>query len=115
MMPLIRMSELYLIAAECETDVQKALDNYFNPLRFSRNCVNQNAIDEDALKNLIRAEYVREFIGEDSCFYYKRNGLQNIPDGATVSSVKSMSLDGYVFPLPDGETSQRANWCMKFY
>ena len=110
MMPLIRMSELYLIAAECETDVQKALDNYFNPLRFSRNCVNQNAIDEDALKNLIRAEYVREFIGEGQLFfYYKRNGLQNIPDGATVSSVKSMSLDSYVFPLPDGETSQRAN------
>ena len=72
--------------------------------------MNQNAIDEDALKNLIRAEYVREFIGEGQLFfYYKRNGLQNIPDGATVSSVKSMSLDSYVFPLPDGETSQRAN------
>ena len=72
--------------------------------------MNQNAIDGDALKNLIRAEYVREFIGEGQLFfYYKRNGLQNIPDGATVGSVKSMSLDSYVFPLPEGETSQRAN------
>ena len=109
MMPLIRMSELYLIAAECETEVQGALEKYFNPLRFSRNCVNQNATSEEELKTLIRAEYVREFIGEGQLFfYYKRNGLQHIPDGGTENSVKNISLDSYVFPLPDSETSQRA-------
>ena len=109
MMPLIRVSELYLIAAECETEVQGALEKYFNPLRFSRNCVNQNATSEEELKTLIRAEYVREFIGEGQLFfYYKRNGLQHIPDGGTENSVKNISLDSYVFPLPDSETSQRA-------
>ena len=109
MMPLIRMSELYLIAAECETNVQTALDKYFNPLRFSRNCVNQSASSGEELNRLIRAEYVREFIGEGQLFfYYKRQALQNIPDGGTVSSVKNISLDSYVFPLPDSETSQRA-------
>ena len=109
MIPLIRMSELYLIAAECEANVQTALDKYFNPLRFSRNCVNQNASSAEELKSLIRAEYVREFIGEGQLFfYYKRNALQHIPDGGTVSSIKNISLDSYVFPLPDSETSQRA-------
>lgn len=109
MIPLIRMSELYLIAAECETNVQTALDKYFNPLRFSRNCVNQNASSAEELKSLIRAEYVREFIGEGQLFfYYKRNALQHIPDGGTVNSIKNISLDSYVFPLPDSETSQRA-------
>ena len=43
MIPLVRVSELYLIAAECESDVPTALEKYFNKLRFARNCVNQNA------------------------------------------------------------------------
>ena len=34
MIPLVRVSELYLIAAECESDVPTALEKYFNPLRF---------------------------------------------------------------------------------
>ena len=109
MIPLIRLSELFLIAAECEPDVQTAINKYFNPLRFSRNCVNKDASSPEELERLIRAEFVREFIGEGQLFfYYKRHALQKIPDGATESSVKNMSLDSYVFPLPDSETSQRA-------
>ncbi len=34
MIPLVRVSELYLIAAECEPDVPTALEKYFNKLRF---------------------------------------------------------------------------------
>lgn len=53
---------------------------------------------------MIRAEYVREFIGEGQLFFYY-NGmlLQHIPDGGTVNSNKDISLDSYVFPLPDSE------------
>ena len=109
MIPLVRVSELYLIAAECESDVPTALEKYFNKLRFARNCVNQNASSVEELKGLIRSEYVREFIGEGQLFfYYKRNGLQTIPDGATASGTMNMQLENYVFPLPDSETSQRA-------
>ena len=109
MIPLVRVSELYLIAAECETDVPTALEKYFNPLRFSRNCVNQSASTAEEMKSLIRAEYVREFVGEGQLFfYYKRNGLQTIPDGATASGTMNVQLTDYVFPLPDSETSQRA-------
>lgn len=109
MIPLVRVSELYLIAAECESDVPTALEKYFNKLRFARNCVNQNVSSVEELKGLIRSEYVREFIGEGQLFfYYKRNGLQTIPDGATASGTMNMQLENYVFPLPDSETSQRA-------
>ena len=85
------------------------LEKYFNPLRFSRNCVNQSASTAEEMKSLIRAEYVREFVGEGQLFfYYKRNGLQTIPDGATASGTMNVQLTDYVFPLPDSETSQRA-------
>ena len=107
MMPLIRMSELYLIAAECETDVQKALDNYFNPLRFSRNCVNQNAIDEDALKNLIRAEYVREFIGEGQLFFYYKRLNVKVLHSYSENADLDMDAAKYVVPLPLSETDFR--------
>lgn len=109
MTPLIRMSEMYLIAAECEADPQTAMDKYFNPLRFHRNCVNLSASSAEEVKSLVKAEYMREFIGEGQLFfYYKRNGLQNIPDGSTVDKMKNIDLGSYVFPLPDSETSQRA-------
>lgn len=108
MVPLIRISEMYLIAAECETDATAAMDKYFNKLRFHRNCVNQNAASMPEVIPLVKAEYMREFLGEGQMFfYYKRNGAQNIPDGATVDKMKNIDLTSYVFPLPDSETSQR--------
>ncbi len=101
---------MYLIAAECETNVQTALDKYFlTRCVLVVMCVNQNASSAEELKSLIRAEYVREFIGEGQLFSII-NGMLclHIPDGGTVNSIKNISLDSYVFPLPDSETSQRA-------
>lgn len=109
LIPLIRTSEMYLIAAECETDVQKALDQYLNPLRLARRCVNLDAVDEKELNQHIQWEYYRELIGEGQMFfYYKRKMMQNIPDGGHVSNNRNMALKDYVFPLPDSEISQRA-------
>lgn len=108
MIPLIRMSEMYLIAAECADDPAVAMQ-YFNKVRFHRNCVNQSASSMEEVKGLLKAEYMREFIGEGQMFfYYKRNGIQNIPDGSTTDKMQNIDLASYVFPLPDSETSQRA-------
>lgn len=108
MIPLIRVSELYLIAAECDDDVQHAIDTYINPLRFSRRSVNQSASSREELERLIQAESLREFIGEGQMFfYYKRKAMLNIPNGGEVNSSMNIALDSYVFPLPDSETSQR--------
>ena len=39
MVPLLRLSEMYLIAAECTDDLAEAL-GYINEIRAHRNCVN---------------------------------------------------------------------------
>lgn len=109
MIPLIRISEMYLIAAECETDPEIAMDKYLNQLRFHRNCVNLKALSMDEVQEWVEDEYQREFIGEgQTFFYYKRHGMQNIPDGTQVNGVRNIDLESYVFPLPDSEISQRA-------
>ena len=66
MVPLIRVSELYLIAAECvgvrERQVGIALEKYLNPLRKARKCISLNTESPTDLNTAIRNEYIREFI-----------------------------------------------------
>lgn len=114
MVPLIRVSELYLIAAECvgfqEGQVSIALEKYLNPLRKARRCISLNTESPSDLNKAIKNEYIREFIGEGQTFYYfKRNRLESIPDGSQPSETLTMQLRNYVVPLPDSETSQREN------
>lgn len=114
MVPLIRVSELYLIAAECvgvrERQVGIALEKYLNPLRKARKCISLNTESPTDLNTAIRNEYIREFIGEGQTFYYfKRNRLESIPDGSQPAETLTMQLRNYVVPLPDSETSQREN------
>ena len=109
MIPLIRLSEAYLIAAECAATPEEALE-YLVAIREHRNChMPIMATSSDEVRELVTKEFAREVLGEGQLFfYYKRNALQHIPDGGTVNSIKNISLDSYVFPLPDSETSQRA-------
>ncbi|NGM66566.1 RagB/SusD family nutrient uptake outer membrane protein [Sphingobacterium sp. SGR-19] len=107
MIPLIRVSELLLIAAECHPDLTIATE-YLNALRIARNTVNLAPATEGALKLEIGREYRREMIGEgQQFFFYKRNAYQSIPNHATITGVKTMVLNNYTVPLPDSETSQR--------
>ena len=112
--PLFKLSELYLIAAECvgvrERQVGIALEKYLNPLRKARKCISLNTESPTDLNTAIRNEYIREFIGEGQTFYYfKRNRLESIPDGSQPAETLTMQLRNYVVPLPDSETSQREN------
>jgi len=109
MMPLIRLSEVLLIAAECHPDLAKGT-SYFNKLRTARNCVSLFPVDHNALKLEIGKEFRREMLGEGQQFYfYKRNAYQTIPTHATVSMFpeKTVVLNNYTVPLPDSEISQR--------
>ncbi|WP_256007131.1 RagB/SusD family nutrient uptake outer membrane protein [Pedobacter deserti] len=109
MIPLVRLSEVLLIAAECHPDLATGIA-YLNQLRSARNCVNLAPADASALKLEIGKEYRREMIGEgQQFFFYKRNAYQTVPNHATVSinPAKTMVLTNYVVPLPDSETSQR--------
>ena len=103
LMALIRLSELYLIAAECETDETLAF-GWLNTLRRQRGV----AIElSDNLQDNIRNEYDKEFLNEGQLFfYYKRLGVTSIKSGTTGKNLK-MSQSAYVPPLPESESKYR--------
>jgi hypothetical protein len=78
--PLIRVTEMYYIAAECagsNNDMAQATD-LLDSVRWHRN-VNKDltpTISSDSLTTEIRKEYQKEFLGEGQMFfYYKRKNL----------------------------------------
>lgn len=101
--PLIRISEMYLIAAECTDNKTDAL-KYINTLRQHRgfdssNDLKDENITEDMLQEIIGKEYRKEFIGEGQWFFYcKRKDIADLPD-VKVPFSKSY----YVLPIPDQE------------
>ena len=70
MIPLVRMSEIYLIAAECTDDLEEAV-GYVNAIRAVRNCVNLTLTESDtkaSIQEYITNEFMREVIGEGQLF-----------------------------------------------
>lgn len=100
--PLIRASEMWLIAAECTTSKADAL-NYLNTLRQHRGFDSTNDLTEDnttdeQLQDVIGKEYRKEFIGEGQWFFYCKRKNADLPD-VTVPFSKAY----YVLPMPDQE------------
>ncbi len=98
-MPLIKLSEMYLLVAECSvmSEPDTAL-YYINTLRDHRirNNVHWNTIGKD----FIFEEMQREYVGEGQLWYaYKRNH-RAIP---TESGEMEASDEIFVFPFPDAE------------
>ncbi|MDR0766267.1 MAG: RagB/SusD family nutrient uptake outer membrane protein [Odoribacteraceae bacterium] len=110
MIPLVRLSEMYLIAAECTTSLQEA-DRWLNTLREKRACSTllSSASETERMTN-VTAEFRREFLGEGQMFYfYKRQAAEVIPDAAQWQTGRTISMlpGQYVVPLPENETAQR--------
>lgn len=107
MMPLIRLSELYLIAAETAPDFEDAVE-FLNTLRTHRNCVNLNPSNRAELIRYIGLEYRKEFIGEGQTFFYeKRIQSPTIPRADQLTGTMPMFAEDYVVPLPENEVSIR--------
>lgn len=107
MIPLIRLSEMYLIAAECSTTLTEGT-TLINRVRTSRNIFSIAPSNTDQLKEAITSEYKREVFGEGQLFYYfKRNSFESVPNNAALVGNKTMVLNNYRVPLPDSETSLR--------
>ena len=106
-MPLIKISEMYLIVSECDyRDTGNGLDA-LNELRLARNANTYETQPTDYYTELIR-EYRREFIGEGQLFFlYKRLNRTSIIG----SDADAIGEKVYTFPLPLSETeaSQREN------
>lgn len=96
--PVFKISELYLIAAECagsETGFA-----YLNELRNHRGLV--SVFPSGDLDNYIFQEYRREFLGEGQMFfYYKRKGFDKIgaEDNIAIEDLKAV----YNLPVPKVE------------
>ncbi len=114
--PMIKMSEPYLIAAECYADGEsqnllKSIE-YLNLLKDKRNIEPEYFLPETTVKDdllmEINKEYRKEFIQEGQLFfYYKRKGFESFPGiGGTV-----MSDAKYTLPYPELEMDlgQRGN------
>lgn len=102
--PLLRLTEAYYIAAECqkESDPETAID-LINEVRENRNLSLfplDYSLSADDIQQEIYKEYRKEFIGEGGqlFFYYKRLNASSITNSAT-SPGKSV----YVLPIPEND------------
>lgn len=103
LMALVRLSEMYLIAAECETDGTQAF-TWLNTFRRQRGLALEL---KENLEGNLRKEYEKEFLGEGQLFfYYKRKGLKTLLLGTTGKN-REMDASTYVPPLPDSESKYR--------
>jgi hypothetical protein len=101
---MIRVTEMYYIAAECATAALDTLNatDLLDTVRVHRNLPKYTlaALKADSLNIEIRKEYQKEFLGEGQMFYfYKR---KNLPFTALpFTKVPVVSNASYVFIKPD--------------
>lgn len=103
--PLIKASEMYYIAAECETDLAKATA-YLEEVRRHRGLLAHpltvTSADELALE--IDKEYRREFISEGQMFYFSKRKNNNIvTKGMSGTIVYTITPKAFTMERPDDE------------
>ena len=103
-LPMVRMTEMYYIAAECATASLDSLSatNWLDSVRVHRNVPKYAlaALKTDSLNIEIRKEYQKEFLGEGQMFYfYKR---KNLPfSSLPFTKVPVVPNASYVFIKPE--------------
>lgn len=99
-MPMIRLSEMYYIAAECNKDNPDKALTFINKVLSHRGYAVPELPEEatvntpEAVQQLLLKEYQREFIAEGQLFYYhkRKNDLK----------INNISVN-YIFPKPETE------------
>lgn len=103
MIPMVRLGEMFLIAAESQSGDLKAGVQYVNALRRNRGIASLTTLTPDLLKY----EYIRELYGEGQLFFlYKRLNSDIITSATSSKNPKASDLI-FVVPLPDTETENR--------
>lgn len=101
--PLIRLSEMYYILAEC-TNIHDGAAKWINIVRNARGISKRNDVvfmDEAQRIDELQKEYCKDFYAEGQFFFFlKRLGCKEFyrcpfPEG--------LPLSAYVFPIPDDE------------
>ncbi len=103
---LIRIPEMYYIAAECLLDSDNALaTQYYNAVRQHRG-LEPLAADRSLTLDLINLERFKEYFGEGIMFF--NNKRLNLPlTSANGKTRYPASNDIYVVPIPDSEFANR--------
>lgn len=100
MIPMLRIGEMYLIAAESQSDDIAAGTAYVNVLRSNRGVNNIQELTED----ILRYEYIRELYGEGQLFFMYKRMFAPVMFSSQASKNPQPSDRIFVVPLPDSET-----------
>ena len=104
--PIIRLSEIYLMNAECSAVLDNDLVEakiFVQVVRSNRGLVTElvgDTVDEFLVQ--LGKEYAREYLAEGGLwFWYKRNGIGVLEN--TAGDIIEMNDEKYMFPFPDFE------------
>jgi hypothetical protein len=97
-MPMLRLSEMYLIAMETCNNLDE-INRLYAPYRIARDIASVTFATEQEVMDMIEKEYRREFFGEGQMFaFYKRHNATSM-----LWSDRTISETNYIIPLPTTE------------
>ena len=100
MIPLIRLGEMYLIAAETCSENLADGTSYVNALRAGRGVGNVQTLTRE----ILQYEYIRELYGEGQLFFMYKRMFSPVLFSAQSGSNPQPSDAIFTVPLPDSET-----------
>lgn len=100
LLPIIRLSEMYLIAVEGASTIAEANALYSTYMESKNVLISNLFTSTEDVKNEIQKEYRREFFAEGVVFYlYKRHNVTKMWSRENVTVTES----DYILPLPNTE------------
>ena len=97
-MPIIKLSEMYFILAECANQSGNDALTYINPVLTARGISPLTSYSD--FRTLMTNEFRKEFLAEGQLFYYyKRINQERIQNSAE----NLVTTKSYTFPIPDSE------------
>lgn len=100
--PILRLSEMYLIATESSSSLAEANDLYAEYMVSKNVLVEQPFSSTEELNSELAKEYRREFFAEGQMFYYyKRHNMTKMWSKENVT----VSENDYILPLPNTENN----------
>lgn len=111
MIPMLRVSEAFLILSEVGPDDSERVET-FNKLRNNRGLQGINGAYDlepnDWMDSPLQMEWIKEFFGEGQLFFwYKRNrsiSMRSATDQYNDNPFTVSSISKYVLPIPDAES-----------
>lgn len=105
--PLIRLGEMYLIAAECQAESNPAeAVRLLRELKKHRGYfaadAGVNPTDATAINDIVRKEMRKETYGEGQFWFYLKRTASPAPDFGWQGSI-ALTPENYTFPMPESE------------